>query len=198
MNPKSIAGLLSDCVFLPLALIYTFAAAAFGCSGSVSVSSGADDPNRALGTYQVPGTFGESASAVFFGYWLTGDNNIELDDAEALRDAIGTIQNTAKVTIVPGSILYEETAVELASGRTITVSISGTWTYSARTRLIVNWGAAFVTGTTFSPSPPFDIATVGTRINGPQPNDTVFSANNWNQLSSVVPGPFNSVFIRVD
>ncbi len=195
----SIGRLLSDGVFVPIALIYAIAAAAFGCSGSgsVSINSGTANPNRALGTYRIPRAFGESESRVFFGYWLTGDNDIEQANATAFQSAVATIGNTATVTIVPNSILYEETAVELYSGRLVTVSISGTWSYENLTRMRVNWGSSFVTASTFPADPPFDVAVVGTLINGPQPGDFVFANNvNWTQLTSVAPGPLDGVFVR--
>lgn len=195
---RTILHLLVDCLFLPLAFLYTLSAAAFGCSGGVSIGGNNTDPNRALGTFEVAGSFPEAASTVFFGYWLDGDSGIDPSDGAALQQAVGPIRCRASVAIVPSSILYEETATELATGNTITVSISGSWRYDGQTRLVVDWGAAFVTGSTFPISPPFDLAAVGTQIQGPQPGDVVFSTSAWSELTNVVPGPLDGVFVRVD
>lgn len=199
---RSLASLLADGLFIPLAFLYALAAAAFGCSGSVSVNSGGGggvpvDPNRALGTYEIEGLFGEAESQSFFGYWFDGNNNISTPAAQAFRAAMIPIENAASVTIVPSSILYEETAVSLNTGQLVTVSISGTWSYDGQTRIRVNWGSAFVTASTFPSNPPFDVATVGTFLDGPNPGDIIFANNiNWIELTSVEPGPFNGVFIR--
>ena len=195
---RSVVRVMADGLFLPLVLIYALAAAAFGCSGSVSINSGTDDPNRAHGVYRTPGVFQESESRAFFGYWLNGDSNITVAQGEALRDAIGLIRNTATVTIVPGSILYEENAVELGTGRTITISISGTWSYQSSTQIRVNWGSTFVTQSGFPSGPPYQVANSGTRIEGPQSNDIVFSNSNWTSLRNIGPGPLDGIVTRVN
>jgi len=187
---------LADCVFVPLALLYTLASAALGCS--VSIDNSTIDPNRALGNYDIPGAINESASSVFFGYWLDGDSGIDAADGQAFQRAIGTTRSRARVSVVPQSILYEETTTEVGTGRTITVSISGTWTYDGNTRLRANWGAAIVTATTFPATPTFALAAVGTRIQDPQPNDLIFANNVWTRLSNVSPGPLDGVFNRVN
>jgi hypothetical protein len=189
---------LADCLFLPLAVLYTFSAAAFGCSGSVSIGGTTSDPNRALGTYEIPGTVAESASTVFFGYWLDGDSGIQPSDGQLLQQAVGPVRCRAAITIVPSSILYEETATEIATGRTITVSISGTWRYDGQTRILVDWGAAFVTASTFPSLPPFALATVGLQVQEPQAGDLVFSNSAWNRLTNVAPGPLDATFLRVN
>lgn len=197
---RSLARLLADGLFIPLAMIYTLAATAFGCSGGVSVGGGVTnpvDPNRALGTYRVPTSFGESDSRIFFGAWFNGDNDISTPAAQAFRAAIVPIENTASITIVPSSILYQETAVALDTGQIVTVSISGTWFYDGQTRIKVDWGSTFVTASTFPSTPPFAVATVGTLLDGPDPGDVIFANNiNWIELTSVAPGPFDGVFVR--
>lgn len=195
---RSVLRWLADCLFLPLAIAYTFAAAAFGCSGSVSVSTGGSntDPNRALGTFSTSVLFTESASSVFFGYWLDGDSGINPVDGQALQQSIGVIRCRATVAIVPTSILYEETATEISSGNSITVSIPGTWSYDAARRIKVNWGAAIVTASTFPTFPPFTVAAVGTQIQRPQPGDLVFANSPWNELTNVGPGPLDGIFLR--
>ena len=195
---RSVVRVMADGLFLPLALIFALAAAAFGCSGNVSINSGTDDPNRAHGVYRTSEVFPETESRAFFGYWLNGDNNITVAQGEALRDAIGLLRNTATVTIVPGSILYEENAVELGTGRAITVSISGTWSYQTSTRIRVNWGSTFVTQSTFPSSPPYQVANSGTRIEGPQSNDVIFSNSNWTTLRNIGPGPLDGTLSRVN
>jgi len=194
---RSFLQWLADCLFLPLAIVYAFSAAALGCSGSVSVGSNSPDPNRALGTYET-GSFSEAASTIFFGYWLDGDSGIDPEDGEALRQAVGPIRCRARIAIVPSSILYEETATELATGDTITVSLSGTWSYDGQSRLRVDWGAAFVTESTFPTSPPYELAAVGTQIQEPQPGDLIFANSAWSTLTNVVPGPLDGAFTRVD
>lgn len=193
-------AILANTLFIAFAIVYTIGATMFGCSGSVSTGSGTtspSDPNRALGTYTVSSGFGESESRIFFGYWLNGDNDIPTAAAQAFRNAMVPIENTATVTIVPNSILYEETALSLNTGGLVTVSISGTWAYSGPTTIQANWGSAFVTASTFPPTPPFNVATVGTLLNGPVPNDAIFANNiGWTQLSSVQPGPLAATFVR--
>lgn len=191
---------LADGLFIPLAFLYALAGAAFGCSGSVSIGGGTNnpDPNRALGTYEVQGTVAESASTVFFGYWIDGDSGIQPAEGEVLQQAVGPVRTRATITIVPSSILYQETATELSTGRTMTVSISGTWSYDATARLRADWGAAVVTASTFPAPPPFDLATVGTQIQANQLGDIVFADSAWNQLTNVVAGPLDAVFFRVN
>lgn len=191
---------LADGLFLPLAMVYALSAAAFGCSGSgsVSIGGGASDPNRALGTYEIRGSFAESDSTVFFGYWLDGDSGIDPADGRAFQLAVGPVQSRASIAVVPNSILYEETATELATGSTITVSISGTWRYDSQTRIRVNWGSAIVTSSSFPSLPRFALARVGTRIQGPQSGDLIFSNDSWGHLTNVVPGPLDGVFFRVN
>jgi hypothetical protein len=191
---------LADGLFLPLAVIFALAGAAFGCSGSASVSTGNNNnhPNRAHGTYRVSGTFAESASSVYFGYWTNGNNTIDPQQGQALQQTIGTIQCRATITIVPNSILYEETATETSTGRSMTVSMSGTWSYDGSTRLLVNWGAAIVTTSTFSTFPPYSLTAVGTQIQRPQSGDLIFANSAWTRLSNVVPGPLNGVFVRIN
>jgi len=193
---RSVLCWLSDAVFLPLALLYTFSAAAFGCSGSIETNNINQDPNRALGTFEVPSTFTEPTSAVYFNYWIDGDSGISPDAGRVLEQAIGPIRCRARITIVPGSILYEETATETATGRTMTVSISGIWTYDSFTRLRVNWGTAIVTASTFPSTPTFALASVGTRIQQPQPGDIIFANSSWSRLNNVLPGPVDGVFNR--
>jgi len=197
---RSILRWLADCVFLPLAIIFTVAGAAFGCSGSASVSTGNNNnhPNRALGTFRVSGSFAESASTVYFGYWLNGNNSIDPAQGQALQQAVGPIQCRATITIVPNSILYEETATETSTGRSMTVSMSGTWSYDGQTRLRVNWGAAIVSASTFSTFPPYTLTAVGTPIQRPQSGDQIFANSAWTRLSNVLPGPLNGVFVRVN
>lgn len=193
---RSVLRWFSDGLFISLAFVYAFSAAAFGCSGFVSVNGGTVDPNRALGTYEIPGTIPESASTIFFGYWLDGDSNIDPADGQAFAQAVGLVRSRAKIAIVPTSILYEETATELATGNTLTVSISGIWVYEGNTRIRVDWGSAFVTASTFPTTPQFALAAVGTRIQEPQAGDLVFSNAAWTQLTNVLPGPLDGKFIR--
>jgi hypothetical protein len=94
--------------------------------------------------------------------------------------------------------LYEETATELSTGDTITVSISGTWSYDSQSRIRTNWGAAFVTASTFPTGPPFTLAAVGTRIQNAQPNDVIISNSVWSQLTNASPGPLNGAFHRTN
>jgi hypothetical protein len=196
---RSFARLVSDCIFVPLALVYSLAAAAFGCSGSVSVgNSPPPDPNRALGTFEIAGTVPESESTVFFGYWIDGDSGIPPIDGFALRDLIGPVLTDASISIVPNSILYEETATEIATGHAMTVSISGTWTYDGQSRISVNWGNAIVTESTFPATPPFALAAVGTQLQAPQSADLVFANGAWTQLTNVAPGPMDVAFVRVN
>src|SRR5262245_22837497 len=96
---RSVVRWLADCLFLPLAVVFTIAGAAIGCSGSVTVNS--NDPNRALGTYVVAGAFTESASNVCFGYWLDGDCGIDPMEGQALQQAVRTTRGGARITIVP-------------------------------------------------------------------------------------------------
>ncbi|MBL9148178.1 MAG: hypothetical protein JNM94_05730 [Phycisphaerae bacterium] len=194
-----LARLLSDCLFVPLAVLYSFAAAAFGCSGSVSVGGNTPpDPNRALGTYEIAGTVPETESTIFFGYWIDGDSGIPPFSGQTLRNAIGPVLTDASISIVPNSILYEETATEIATGNTLTVSISGTWAYDGDTRITVNWGNAIVTDSTFPTTPTFALIAVGTQIQAPQASDLVFANGAWNQLSNVAPGPMDVSFVRVN
>ncbi len=195
---RSFLQWLSDCLFIPLAVVYACSAAAFGCSGSVSVGGSNPDPNRALGTYEIPGTLPESDSTVFFGYWLDADSGIPPAAGQVLQNAIGPIRSRATITIVPNSILYEETATELATGNAMTVSISGTWSYNGQTRINVDWGAAFVTMSNFPTTPPFALAAVGTQIQEPQTGDLVFANGAWTQLTNVSPCPIGRAFIRVN
>ncbi len=194
---RAILRWLSDSFFLPLAFIYTLSAAAFGCSASIETNNIPNDPNRALGTYEVPGSISEQASAVFFDYWLDGDSGITPEAGRALEQAIGPIRTRARITIVPNSILYEETATETATGFAMTVSISGTWSYENQTRLRVNWGTALVSTSSFPRTSRFALAAPGTRIQDPQPGDLVFSNSAWSRLSNVLPGPLDGVFNRV-
>ena len=198
---RTILALLGNALFIGLALAYAGTTTAFGCSGSVSSGGGGttppNDPNRALGTYRVSGTFNESQSRIFFGYWFSSQNNISIPEAQAFRAAMIPIANTARVTIVPSSILYEETAVSVDTGQLVTVSISGTWAYESLTTIQANWGSAFVTASTFPTTPPFQVATVGTLLEGPMPNDIVFAPTSaWGQLESVEPGPLDGIFVR--
>lgn len=196
---RSFLQWLSDCLFIPLAVVYACSAAAFGCSGSVSVGGGGNrpNPNRALGTYEVAGTLAESDSTVFFGYWLDGDSGIPPLAGQMLQNAIGPTRTRASIAIVPNSILYEETATELATGNAMTVSISGTWVYDGETRIIANWGAAIVTMSSFPTTPLFALAAVGTQIQEPQAGDVIFANAAWTQLTNVSPGPIGRAFVRV-
>jgi len=195
---RSVVRVMADSLFLPIVLIYALAAAAFGCSGSLSISGSTHDPNRAHGVYRTSEVFNEAKSRAFFGYWLNGDNDITWAEARALQTSIGLIRNTATVTIVPGSILYEEQAVEIGTGRTITIAISGTWSYQGGTRMRVNWGSAFVTQSTFPTTPPYHVAISGTRIEGPQNNDIIFANRNWTTLRNIRPGPLDNAVSRIN
>jgi hypothetical protein len=197
----SLFFLLANGLFIALALAYAFATTVFGCSGGVSVGGGTnpppDDPNRALGTYRVSTSFSDAESRIFFGYWFTGDNDIPLTEAQAFRSAMIPIENTARITIVPSSILYEETAVSLDTGQLVTVSLSGTWAYDGQVTIDVDWGSAFVTASTFPDAPPFQVAAVGTLIDGPSPGDVIFADDvSWGELTNVEPGPLDGVFVR--
>lgn len=199
-SDRAVIAVLVNALFIAFALAFAAATTAFGCSGSVSSGGGTtppDDPNRALGTYRISSTFNDSESRIFFGYWFSGQNGISAPAAQAFKEAMVPIENTARVTIVPSSVLYEETAVSIATGQIVTVSVSGTWNYESQTSIQVDWGSAFVTASTFPTTPPFDVATVGTLLEGPMPDDIVFAGNaTWIELASVQPGPLDGAFIR--
>lgn len=197
---QSVIRWLADCLFVPLALIYACTGAALGCSGSVSINSGGlpDDPRRAMGTYATPGWYAESRSRVFFSHWLDGDSGISPAAGLALQQAVGTLRCRATITIGPGTAVYNETATEVATGKTMIVSIPGTWSYDALGRMKIDWAAARVTASTFPALPPYSLAAVGKQSQRPNARNVIQSNAAWSILTNVQPGPLDGVFLRVE
>lgn len=173
-----------DFFLLGLFAMFSFGGMAFGCGGGDEPA-----PNRFLGVYASYGVFGESDSDTFLDLWFDGDEH-SASEAIALSNAVGTTEHTAIFTVIPGEVLYEETIVEVVSGRTLTISIPGAWSSLDADSIIVNWGSAYVTHSTFPDVVPFHIAQEGELLEGPHAGDIVDFIEGFSFAVDGRPFPF--------
>lgn len=191
----------SDRIWFVLLFILATVPLAFGCDGGGSSGSGSNsNPNRAHGVYRSV-EFPTSNSLVFFSAFRGSGSELEWQDVQKIEDAVRPLRITATLTVTPGSIMYEERAVEQGTGRTITVRRSGQWIYSSLSRCIVaDWSSMFITGSTFPRSPPYDILRPGVLLSGPQRDDLICFDDNWTSVAgrSIYDGPFSVRFFQID